>query len=93
MLFLILVQLFIRNLFSELDNHFSSDQFEYLIYPKGPFSALHSLLHNDFVDQFSVFHHFDTCGDSVRCQNTWDDAEPCEAKNNQGHYKDHNMDN
>lgn len=50
-------------------------------------------MHNDFVDQFSVFHHFDTCGDSVRCENTRDDAEPCEAKYNQCHYKDDYMDN
>ena len=54
----VLVELFVRDLLSELHDHLSSNEFKHLVDPKRPLSALHSLQRDDLVHQVSIFHHF-----------------------------------
>lgn len=59
MLFIVLAHVFIWDLFSEFDYHFSPDELKNLINPKRSFGPLESLKSNDFIHCVPIFHHFD----------------------------------
>lgn len=65
MLKILLIELFIWYLFSKFNNHFSSDELKHLVDSKRSFGSFHSLYRYDFVNLFSIFHHFNVCCDGV----------------------------
>lgn len=59
MLLIVLAHVFVRDLFSKFDYHLSPNKLKNLIYPERSFGPLKSLKADYFVDNVSIFHHFD----------------------------------
>ena len=69
MLLQVFVDILVRYFLSKLYDHLSPYEFEYLINSEWPFSSLLPLMEDNFVDEFSVFHHLDISCKSVAQEN------------------------
>ena len=88
---IVLIKLFIWNLFSKFNDHFSSDELQNLVDSERSFSPFHSLNWYDFVDLFPVFHHFNVCCDGVARKNRGKEAKPHPEEKDKGTGVDHNV--
>jgi hypothetical protein len=58
-LLIVLAHVFVRDLFSKFDYHFSPNKLENLINSERSFGSFKPLKADDLVDGISIFHHFD----------------------------------
>ena len=82
----LLVHLLVRYLFPEFDEHFPSDQLEYLVDPQRPLAPVHPLYGYDLVRAIFILHHLDVGCDGEAGEDAGHDPEPGEGGDGEGEY-------